>query len=329
MQNLEGAVQRYYAESLASSTKKVYNSGQKRFLEFCTLYNVQDVLPVSQDLLCYFVAYLGEKGLGHSTIKTYLAAVRSLQIDYGFDNPFMNSMPKLDRIMKGIKVAQGKLGRATQRKLPITPKILRLIKSQWVGVNADYEETMLWAAATICFFGFMRAGELLMDRKNGFDPSQHLALEDVATDDKRQPSMVQITLKHSKTDPFRKGVDIVVGTTGDDLCPVKALANYLQMRGGAPGPLLMWRDGSPLTRSYFVKRVRGALIALGFTNTARYSGHSFRAGAATTAAAMRVEDSLIKTLGRWESAAYLLYVRIPREELKGLSCTLSKFGLAD
>ena len=45
-----------------------------------------------------------------------------------------------------------------------------------------------------------------------------------------------------------------------------------------------------------------------------------------TAAAMKVEDSIIKTLGRWESAAYLLYVRIPREELKEISGTLSGFG---
>ena len=60
--------------------------------------------------LCYFVSFLGEKGLGHSTMKSYLAAVRSLQIDYGFQNPFGASLPKLERIMKGIKVSQGKEG---------------------------------------------------------------------------------------------------------------------------------------------------------------------------------------------------------------------------
>ena len=50
-------------------------------------------------------------------------------------------------------------------------------------------------------------------------------------------------------------------------------------------------------------------------DTTRYVGHSFRIGAATTAAACGIQDSLIKTLGRWESAAYMLYVRTPVETL--------------
>ena len=116
--------------------------------------------------------------------------------------------------------------------------------------------------------------------------------------------MVQITLKSSKTDTFHKGVDIVLGTTDDDLCPVKVLFNYLQKRGGGgePGSLLIHRDGSPLTRSYFITRTRMALAALGYTvtDTCHFSRHCFWAGAAMTTVAMKVEDtdSIIKTLGR-------------------------------
>ena len=159
-------------------------------MKFCSEYYIQNVLPVDEDVLCYFVAYLGKRGLGHGTIKTYLAAVRSLQIDYGFHNPFDKNMPKLDRILKGVKVSQGKQGRAPQRKLPITPKILQQIRSGWHLVGTDYDETMLWAAATVCFFGFMRAGELVVDTAASFDPEQHLTIEDIATDNRQHPGLV-------------------------------------------------------------------------------------------------------------------------------------------
>ena len=49
----------------------------------------------------------------------------------------------------------------------------------------------------------------------------------------------------------------------------------------------------------------------------QYCGRSLRIGAATTAAAKGLEDSIIKTLGRWESVAYLQYVKIPRQQLAG------------
>jgi len=45
-------------------------------------------------------------------------------------------------------------------------------------------------------------------------------------------------------------------------------------------------------------------------------------GAETTAASREIEDSIIKTQGKWESPAYLQYVRIPREQLASYSRTL-------
>ena len=40
------------------------------------------------------------------------------------------------------------------------------------------------------------------------------------------------------------------------------------------------------------------------------------------AAACGIEDSTIQTSGRWESSAYLRYVRIPRETLASISKSL-------
>ena len=34
-----------------------------------------------------------------------------------------------------------------------------------------------------------------------------------------------------------------MGKTGNDICPVKALLDYLRLRGPKEGPLFMWKDG--------------------------------------------------------------------------------------
>ena len=129
-------------------------------------------------------------------------------------------------------------------------------------------------------------------------------------------------IKASKTDPFRKGVDIFVGRTGDDICPISAMLAYLAIRGLGPGPLFRFASGKPLTRDRLVTEIRSALSAAGHQEQL-YAGHSFRVGAATTAAKQGISDSAIQTLGRWKSAAYLAYVRIPRERLATISKTLS------
>ena len=110
--------------------------------------------------------------------------------------------------------------------------------------------------------------------------------------------------------------------TGSELCPVAAMADYLCARGMAPGPLFLLTDGKVLSRQRFVDAVRDALKKAKIDQT-KYCGHSFRIGAATTAAAKGLEDSIIKTLGRWESTAYLQYVKIPRQQLAGVSTLLA------
>ena len=78
-------------------------------------------------------------------------------------------------------------------------------------------------------------------------------------------------------------------------------------RGGFPGPLFVWDDGWFLTRDCFVASLRTTLTAVGY-NARDYAGHSFRIRAAMTAARQEVQDSLIKTLRHWESAAYTRYI---------------------
>ena len=130
-----------------------------------------------------------------------------------------------------------------------------------------------------------------------------------AADAAMKPSMISILLRRSKTDQARQGVKVIIGRTGDDICPVAALLQFLAIRGNHPGLLFVCSNGKPLTKGKFITEVRAALTTANLP-AAEYAGHSFRIGAATMAAAAGLEDSLIQTLGRWKSSAYLTYIRM-------------------
>ena len=101
------------------------------------------------------------------------------------------------------------------------------------------------------------------------------------------------------------------------------MMDYLAVRGNSPGPLFQFQDGSPLHRRQLVLAIRNALANQNF-DVSQYCGHSFRIRAATTAARNGIEDCTIKTLGRWESTAYQLYIRTPRATLASYTLRLTK-----
>jgi hypothetical protein len=118
-------------------------------------------------------------------------------------------------------------------------------------------------------------------------------------------------LKSSKTDPFKvdQGCTILIGPSGHQICPVAALSRYLAIRGSLPGPLFLCVTGAPLSPSMVNAWFRFILKAAGVPGN--YSSHSFRIGAATSAALAGVPDHVIKILGRWSSDCYLRYIRTP------------------
>ena len=82
----------------------------------------------------------------------------------------------------------------------------------------------------MCFFGFMRAGELVVPSDCGFNPSCHLAAGDVLVDSRTSPRYLVVNVKASKMDPFRQGVQIHLGRTHSELCPVTAILTYMVRR---------------------------------------------------------------------------------------------------
>ena len=205
-------------------------------------------------------------------------------------------------------------------RLPVTPLILSAMKSA-LDARPSFDSTMLWAACCLGFFGFMRSGEFTVPSSNSYDSKKHLSVADVSVDSHSNPTTVAVKLRVSKTDQFGTGVTIYMGKTSGPICPVTAMLQYLAARPAGDGPLFITAQGTPLTKAWFVSKVKEILGQAGI-DASHYKGHSFRIGAATTAAACGLNDGLIKTLGRWASSAYQVYIRIPPSDLANISSIL-------
>ena len=314
---LQEALQSYYHQGLAASTHKTYSVGTQNYLSFCKQIH-SPPLPTSEQTLLLYITHLGQLNLAHKTIKVYLSAVRNLHLTSGHFKAFESKLsPRLERVLKGIKSSQAKTN-PPRIRLPITSSIMFKIRSVLANRPCDYNNIMLWAACCLAFFGFLRCSEFTVPTQDSFDNTTHLSYRDVSVDNWHDPQLISIRIKQSKTDPFRKGVSLILSKTNELVCPVTALLPYLAVRGSNEGPLFMMANQQYLTPSLFRASLFNTLKSVGI-NTHEYNTHSFRIGAATSAKAAGISDLHIKMLGRWQSEAYQTYIKTPPEDLAKFS----------
>jgi len=173
---------------------------------------------------------------------------------------------------------------------------------------------MLWAACCLALFGFVRVSEFTVPYHSNYDSEMHLSLTDITLDSRDNPRLIAVSIKQSKTDPFRKGVTLYLGATNHPVWPVSGILPYLALRDNQPGPLFLTKEGQGLTRQTLSTSLDAVLTKLNLQQS-RYNTHSFRIGAATSAAQADIPDRCIKILGHWKSNAYQQYIHVQPQEL--------------
>ena len=246
-----------------------------------------------------FATWLAQtRKLAPSSVSSYFAAIRSWHVDLGAPDP-TSGATRLARLLRGIR--RSRTSPAFIR-LPITNRLMLVLQSALAVPLFDH--IMFWAACCTAFFGFLRVSEFTCS--GVFVPGRHLGFDDIDWD---AAGHYRLFLHTSKTDPFHHGCTILLGPSGHQVCPVAAMSRYLAIRGSTPGPLFICANGTPLSPSMVNAWLRSILKGAGVLGN--YSSHSFRIGAATSAALAGVPDHVIKILGRWSSDCYVRYIRTP------------------
>ena len=162
----------------------------------------------------------------------------------------------LQRVLQGIKRHQG----SKRQHEPTTIELMHVI---FQSLNF-YNRTMLWAACCLAVFGFSHVVEFTVN--SHFNPGVHIAVGDVQAESLVNSGSFRIYIKYSKMDPFCQGCYkfiIYIGAGKCDLCPMRALIQYLHVHGSTPGPLFLHSDGTPLNRQRLTSSIQSILSAAG------------------------------------------------------------------
>uniref|UniRef100_A0A096M1W8 Core-binding (CB) domain-containing protein n=1 Tax=Poecilia formosa TaxID=48698 RepID=A0A096M1W8_POEFO len=292
----------YMKAGLAPSTLKTYTHAWLTFVKFCASQHIPHVPVLTSVVLAFITFCYVHRRLKPPYIRSLLAGInffaKCLQTDFA---PSLLSNHSIKLLLRGI--SKSYLPRPDPRK-PITAPILKsLILTVRSSPYSPYVKSLLSSVYLLAFFGFLRLGEFTTP-SNAFIPSRDLTISDL----KFFPDHYSLYLKHSKG----KGpVSVIIARLDCQFCPFLAMFEYALNRHKIyprSAPLFLTPEGLPMSSSWFLKFLRETLISCNLAPS-QYSGHSFRIGAATSAASLGLPSASLQRLGRWSSSAYASYIR--------------------
>jgi len=204
--------------------------------------------------------------LSMATLARRLAGIRAAHVQRGFPDPTKGDLIRLT--FRGIRRRYGKPQR---RVAPLRIEHLSTIISVLGNSTRDIRDRAL---LTLGFAGAFRRSEIAAIQCDSI----------VGTE-----QGISITLRRSKTDQENRGRSVVIPKVRGPICPVAALERWMQVSGIKEGTLFR-----PLTKSGKVRIeglsasavaviVKQRAMQIGLERT-YFSGHSLRAGFATSAA---------------------------------------------
>lgn len=272
----------FASEARAAATKRAYASDWRDFESWCAARGAS-CLPAPAELLAVYLADLAKQGRKVATIARRVAAIREAHRAAGFEAP---ESAGLRSVLAGIRRS---LGTAQKQARPISPDDLRSFP-----YGDGLEALRNRALFLVGFSGAFRRSELagLLVSDLGF-------CEDGLI----------VTVRRSKTDQAGAGRQVGLPYASDRaICPVRAARQWLEGAGLSEGPFLREvRRGRVTAHGLSGKGIARivARVAPGF------SGHSLRAGFATSAAKAGADPlAIARQTGHRSLAMVGRYVRV-------------------
>lgn len=251
-------------------------------------------LPSSEYYVALYLSCLEKERPSTSKINNTLYGISHAHKLAGFQNP-CNS-PLVTFVKEGLLRS---VESEHNTKEPVSDVMLKQIAEKYEHSSSLLDMRFV-SMTLLSFAGFLRFNEVISLRRS-----------DVLF----KNNCIELNIRKSKTDQFKKGHIIYISKTYNASCPVKALQKYLSLAGIPDNSdEFLFRKVSYCKKSQTHKLRKGK--ALSYTRAReiflfhmselgldkdKYGLHSLRSGGATAAATRGVSDRLIKKHGRWKS----------------------------
>lgn len=283
-------------QAIDLSTWKTYGSALNSYLSFVRMHD----LPVdpTPDTISFFIVFMSHH-IKPSSVDTYLSGIFQQLEPYFPDVRNVRKAILVRRTLLGCKRLRGT---PTMRKRALTMDDLFLVINSYSTSTPSHDDLLFIAQILTGFFALMRLGELTVpDDKSLGDPRKQTSRLSVLVSDNEY----RFFLPCHKADRVYEGNLILIQKHDRVVDPHAHFKIYLRSRDRLfPFSSALWlrADGSPPTRSFFIRRMR-----LFFNSDV--AGQSMRAGGATSLAEHGVPPHLIQAIGRWASSAFQVYIR--------------------
>ncbi|MEG7522171.1 MAG: hypothetical protein M3H12_03610, partial [Chromatiales bacterium] len=193
----------------------------------------------------------------------------------GFQDPAKNFI--ISKLLSGAQ----NLRAVPDVRLPVTlPILTQLVNAVPTVVTSHYKQVMLRAMMVLAFKAYLRVGEMVPGSAR---TSQNcLQRQDVTV----TGELISVSFRHFKHSGRRGSQSLQIDggvVPGTSIYPARCVSEFHQARGTLQGPLFAYVDGTPMLRREFDLSLKHLLEFCGLSSTV-FKGHSFRIGAATSAA---------------------------------------------
>lgn len=275
LQDAARAAENYAARSRAKNTRRAYESDFKHFATWCGSSGLQ-CLPAEPQTVCLYISSIAVE-YKPSTLERRLSSISEVHANQNYESPCKH--PAVKAVLKGIRNSAADAGRRTTQKAPaLKDDITAMVKQLPDTLTGARDRALI----LVGFGAALRRSELVA-----------LTVEDITLNGDKG---MTLNVRRGKTDQAGEGyLKAITCGKNKSTCAATAVRHWLNLSGITSGPLFrpinrhgQLRAQTPTSAAnltdHSVARIVKECAAGAGLDASKYSGHSLRAGLATSAA---------------------------------------------